>query len=94
MGLRSIDGPSRGVVLYLALRPCCTHRALYSPCDAQDLTGAPAFSYRLDDDQVRKQIEDGTFWKKLMEWDEMGYAQCAACGHVCLEVSYEPAAGT
>ena len=39
----------------------------------QDLTGAPAFSYRLDDDGVQKEIADGSFWKKLMHWDEAGY---------------------
>ena len=44
----------------------------------QDLTGSPSYSFRLQDDKVKADVQSGRFWEELHEWDQLGYFMSAS----------------
>ena len=48
-------------------------RAGWSYEAMMDMTGAPCRTFRLDHDEVQKQIETGELWQQLMLYDNMKY---------------------
>ena len=43
-----------------------------------DLTGCPADEFSFDDEEVAKQVEDGRFFAKVVEWDQRGLLMCCS----------------
>ena len=52
---------------YLSLETGDVRRALI------DLTGCPTFTYRLNSEETKPKINDGSFFKDLSSWNEQGY---------------------
>ena len=42
------------------------------------MTGSPSYSFRLQDDKVKADVQSGRFWEELHEWDQLGYFMSAS----------------
>jgi hypothetical protein len=43
-----------------------------------DLTGCPADEFPFEDEEIAKQIEDGSLFDKILDWDQRGFLMCCS----------------